>query len=151
MNHKPRTAPRLRSGQANHGFTLVEIVVSLMIILAAVAGIFAGFVATQKYVSRSKRRGQVINYVRQELDTLKTHIRKDTWDNDPEDTAIPQNKKNFLYAPQGQSRTYTAKTAFPNLRNYSDDALVYTVSAAADTAATAYRTVSITAKWVEPK
>lgn len=134
MNHKPRIT--------NHGFTLVEIVVSLMIILAAVAGIFAGFVATQKYVSRSKRRGQVINYVRQELDTLKTHIRKDTWDD--------QNK-NLLWAAPGQSKTYTAKTAFPNLRNYSDDALVYTVSAAADTAATAYRTVSITAKWVEPK
>ena len=32
----------------NSGFTLVEIVVSLMIILAAVSGIFAGFVATQK-------------------------------------------------------------------------------------------------------
>ncbi len=126
----------------NSGFTLVEIVVSLMIILAAVSGIFAGFVATQKYVSRSKRRGQVINYVRQELDTLKTHIRKDTWD----DAA-----KNLLYAPRGVSKTYTAKTSFPNLKNYSSDALVYTVSAAQDTAATAYRTVSITAKWVEPK
>ena len=81
--------------------------VSLMIILAAVSGIFAGFVATQKYVSRSKRRTAVINYVRQQLDTRKTHIRKDTWD-DP--------SKNLLYAPAGQSKTYTAKTSFPNLK-----------------------------------
>ena len=126
----------------NSGFTLVEIVVSLMIILAAVSGIFAGFVATQKYVSRAKRRTAVINYVRQELDTLKTHIRKDTWDD---------SSKNLLWAPAGQSKTYTAKTSLPNLKNYSSDALVYTVSSAQDTAATAYRTVSITAKWVEPK
>ena len=125
----------------NSGFTLVEIVVSLMIILAAVSGIFAGFVATQKYVSRSKRRSAVVNYVRQQLDTLKTSIRKDTWD----DTA------NRLYAPPGGSVTYTAMSSFSNLKNTSGDALVYTVSAASDTAATAYRVVSITAKWVEPK
>jgi len=125
----------------NSGFTLVEIVVSLMIILAAVSGIFAGFVATQKYVSRSKRRSAVVNYVRQQLDTLKTSIRKDTWD----DTS------NRLYAPPGGSVTYTAKSSFPNLKNSSGDALVYTVSSASDTAATAYRTVSITAKWIEPK
>ena len=125
----------------NSGFTLVEIVVSLMIILAAVSGIFAGFVATQKYVSRSKRRSAVVNYVRQQLDTLKTSIRKDTWD----DTA------NRLYAPPGGSVTYTAMSSLSNLKNTSGDALVYTVSAASDTAATAYRTVSITAKWVEPK
>ena len=128
----------------NSGFTLVEIVVSLMIILAAVSGIFAGFVATQKYVSRSKRRSAVVNYVRQQLDTLKTHIRKDTWDDSTPD-------KNLLYAPPGGSVTYTAKSSFPNLKNSSGDALVYTVSSASDTAATAYRTVSITAKWIEPK
>lgn len=125
----------------NSGFTLVEIVVSLMIILAAVSGIFAGFVATQKYISRSKRRAAVINYIRQQLDNLKPSIRKDTWDK----------TSNALYAPPGESRTYTAKTSFPNLKNSSSDALVYTVSAASDTAATAYRVVSITAKWQEPK
>lgn len=64
----------------NHGFTLVEVLVSLVIISITATGIFASFIAAQSYVKRSKRRIIAFNFARQQFEQLKPAVRQDTWD-----------------------------------------------------------------------
>ena len=118
----------------NKGFTLVEVVVSLLIILAAVSGIFASFVASQKYIRRAKTRAIAINSLRQQIEQLRPSVRQDTW-------KLPANP---LYVPASATTSYTTGS-IPNLKNSQ---LEYSVSSSSDTT---YRTVAITAKWNEPK
>ena len=115
------------------GFTLVEVVVSLLIILAAVSGIFASFVASQKYIRRAKTRAIAINSLRQQIEQLRPSVRQDTWNK-------PSNPLNPLYT--------STTSSIPNLKNGQ---IIYSVTSAADTALTSYRTVAITAKWNEAK
>lgn len=60
-------------------FTLVEVVVSIMIVAATAAGIFASFIAVQSYVSRSRGRVNTSNALRQQIEALKAEVRQDTW------------------------------------------------------------------------
>lgn len=69
----------------NHGFTLVEVLVSLVIISITATGIFASFIAAQSYVHRSKRRVIAFNFARQQFERLKPSVIAGTnpgeWDN----------------------------------------------------------------------
>ena len=66
------------------GFTLVEVLVSLVIISITATGIFASFIAAQYYVKRSKRRVIAFNFARQQFERLKPSVREDTWANPPQ-------------------------------------------------------------------
>lgn len=61
------------------GFTLVEVVVSMVILATVVGGFMASFVATQRFISRSYRRLQATNYTRQVLENLRNSVRADHW------------------------------------------------------------------------
>jgi len=62
------------------GLTLVEILVSLLILSIAVSGIVSVFIASERYVVRSQRRLQAAILVRQILEGLHNEVRQDTWD-----------------------------------------------------------------------
>lgn len=62
------------------GFTLVEIVVSVVIIALTAAGIFTSFIAAQNYVSRSKGKVSTSNAERQQIEALKAEARQEAWD-----------------------------------------------------------------------
>ena len=62
------------------GFTLMEIVVSLIILAAVFGGLTATFVGVKRYVSRASRRLTAVNLGRQALNALYIHGRADTWD-----------------------------------------------------------------------
>lgn len=130
----------MRHTKKNSGFTLVEVVVSLLIILAAVSGIFASFVASQKYVKRAKGRTNVSNAARQQLEQLNPFVRSNIWTQETYNGTA-----NKLYAPVGSTRAYTAGS-IPKLK---DSLLTYSVASSADTAATSYRVVTLTASWKE--
>lgn len=66
---------------AKKGFTLVEVLVSLVIIAITATGIFASFIAAQYYVKRSKRRIIAFNFAREQLERLKLSVREDRWAN----------------------------------------------------------------------
>ena len=70
--------------KAQTGFTLVEVLVSLVIISITATGIFASFIAAQHYVQRSKRRIIAFNFARQQFERLKPSVREDTWANTPQ-------------------------------------------------------------------
>lgn len=61
------------------GFTLVEVIVSLVILALAVAGIMASFIASQRFISRSNRRLQAANYARAEFERLNLAVDARDW------------------------------------------------------------------------
>ena len=68
-----------RSPRAVKSFTLMEIVVSLIILAAVFGGLTATFVGVKRYVSRASRRLTAVNFSRQALNALYVHTRADTW------------------------------------------------------------------------
>ncbi|TAN59425.1 prepilin-type N-terminal cleavage/methylation domain-containing protein [bacterium] len=56
------------------GFTLIEVVVSVVIVATTAAGIFASFIAAQNYVSRSRGRVSTSNSIRQQIESLKADV-----------------------------------------------------------------------------
>ena len=122
------------------GFTLVEVIVSLLILLTTAAGIFASFTAAQNYVLRSKRRIAAVNFARQKLEELRPYVRQDTWTNSTSGA-------NFLYAPESSSQLYSELFFFSSISSTWTGLLNYTVT---NTVNTASRMVSITANWTEP-
>lgn len=61
------------------GFTLMEIVVSLIILATVFGGITATFVGVKRYVSRATRRLTAVNLGKQALNALYVQPRADTW------------------------------------------------------------------------
>ncbi len=62
------------------GFTLVEVIVALMVILVAATGVLASFIAAKRYTVRANHRIIAMNLARQKLEILRAHMRQDTWD-----------------------------------------------------------------------
>jgi prepilin-type N-terminal cleavage/methylation domain-containing protein len=61
------------------GFTLIEVIVSAVIVALTAAGIFASFIAAQNYVSRSRGRTGTSSSVRQQIETLKVEVNQTIW------------------------------------------------------------------------
>jgi prepilin-type N-terminal cleavage/methylation domain-containing protein len=69
--------------RAQGGFTLVEALISLVIIAIAAAGILTSFVAAKQFIEHSGRRQISTNFVRQQVEQIKASIRQDKWEIDP--------------------------------------------------------------------
>ncbi|HOX54758.1 MAG: prepilin-type N-terminal cleavage/methylation domain-containing protein [Candidatus Omnitrophica bacterium] len=63
----------------SRGFTLAEILISALILVIAASGVFASFVAANRYVNMSKRRMAAVNLARQVSERLYTSVAGDTW------------------------------------------------------------------------
>jgi|GEM_PF-1849771 len=61
------------------GFTLMEIVVSLIILATVFGGLTATFVGVKRYVSRANRRLTAVNLGKQALNSLYVQVRADWW------------------------------------------------------------------------
>lgn len=66
--------------KGERGFTLVEIIVALMVILVAATGVLASFIAAKRYTVRANHRIIAMNLARQKLEMLRAQMRQDTWD-----------------------------------------------------------------------
>ncbi len=67
------------SPQVRRGFTLMEIVVSLIILATVLGGLTATFVGVKRYVARASRRLTAVNLGRQALNALYIQPGADTW------------------------------------------------------------------------
>lgn len=67
--------PFLYSG----GFTLLEIMVAMVILASATAGLFASFIAAEKFVGRSRRRLAAANACRLIAEDLKAAVSQQEW------------------------------------------------------------------------
>lgn len=63
------------------GLTLAEILISALILVIASAGLFASFIAANRYVNMSKRRMAAVNLARQVSERLYARVSADTWTN----------------------------------------------------------------------
>ncbi len=62
-----------------NGFTLVEIMVSLIILAILASGLFSVFVSARNLVARSKRRMWASEIARREIEYRKSLVRADNW------------------------------------------------------------------------
>ena len=62
------------------GFTLLEILVSLLILSIVITGIISVFISSKRYTVRSRHRLQATSLARQILADLYKEVRQDTWD-----------------------------------------------------------------------
>lgn len=60
-------------------FTLMEIIVSLIILASVFGGLTATFLGVKRYVARASRRLVAVNLGRQVLNALNVYVRADTW------------------------------------------------------------------------
>jgi prepilin-type N-terminal cleavage/methylation domain-containing protein len=113
------------------GFTLVEVMVSLVILALLAAGLFSVFVSARYLVERSKRRLAATEIARAEIEKNRQHIRADRWDN----ASYPS-----LFPADGTWRA-CASTSYPG---YTVDCRVVQ-----GPAADSYRKVTVRVRWSE--
>lgn len=61
--------------------TLLEVLISAIILAVSVAGILAVFISTRKFVGRSERRVVTQNILRQILEAFPKYVNESFWDN----------------------------------------------------------------------
>ena len=61
-------------------FTLTEIVVAVVVLAAAISGLWASFIASKRYTAQAKARVMAIHNARYVLEGLRQDVRADTWD-----------------------------------------------------------------------
>lgn len=119
------------------GFTIVEVIVALMIVLIAATGIISSFSISGGYIARAGRKGLALDAFRQRAEKLLVAVNQTGW-NSP---------ANPLYAPEGGNMSYTVNLTQGEFRDKWQGSLNYTVSNTNDTS---YREVAMTVNWKEP-
>lgn len=64
---------------AKKGLTLIEIIISAVIMATTIAGIFTVFTSGNKFVQRSNRRLIAINLAQEQLENRRVQVSADTW------------------------------------------------------------------------
>ena len=117
------------------GVTLVELVVSVIILALIVAGLAHIFVASRRFITLARSRAQAMEYNVNFLDSLNIHIRQDQWDN----------TSNPLYPSATLKSGGSAKLDYIN---YSCEYNVTDLSTMAGNPK--LRKVTMTVNWTEP-
>ncbi|MDD4955721.1 MAG: type II secretion system protein [Candidatus Omnitrophica bacterium] len=121
---------RARHGKTVKGFTLMEIVVSLIILATVFGGLTASFIGVKRYVARANRRLVATNLSKQALNALYVQVRGDTWNTGPlstgggasrtynfgANTQVPTATviDNFSYGDNAHQNSYTVRTVNTN-------------------------------------
>jgi Tfp pilus assembly protein PilV len=69
------------NSKKSQGLLLIEVLISLVLMAAIVAGVFGSFVSSQRITTRANHRLLATNYTRQALEQLKSAVRADQWAN----------------------------------------------------------------------
>ncbi len=142
-----------RNARSVTGFTLVEVMVALMLLLVTVTGIYASFVASEQYVNRAKRRIAAVNYGRRIFEELKSCVRQDWWDELAPDLPsyslyIPLNDDSKVYKNlPGEGRGEGFGFIFDVDREADAS---YTVSRLIGGVEVPFRKVTLKVSWSEP-
>ncbi|MFH1504268.1 MAG: type II secretion system protein [Candidatus Omnitrophota bacterium] len=80
--------------------SLVEVIVSALILSIVFAGLLTSFVCARTYVKRANKRLVAVNLIRGQLNRLNQEVRQDTWDDSVNgqlcDAASPYNLPNYV-------------------------------------------------------
>lgn len=97
------------------GFTLVEVVVSVVIVTLTAAGIFASFIAAQNYVSRSRGRINTSNAIRQQIENMKVYVNQTRLVESPSPNCDPDANGLSLTAALGCAGSDPGWTSWKNV------------------------------------
>ena len=117
-------------------FTLVEILVSMLILVIVVAGIMSSFISTQRLISRSTRRLQASYYARQILEELREGVNGQAWVNPAGTRLEPQPG---VWKPCGINLGAFANLPFNGVCDYEVQAILNNC-----------RQVNVRIRWQEP-
>ncbi|MFA5144988.1 MAG: prepilin-type N-terminal cleavage/methylation domain-containing protein [Candidatus Omnitrophota bacterium] len=122
------------------GFTLIEVVVAMIIILITLTGLIHLFVAGKKLILHSHARMTVGELGKVFMDPLQMQVRQDTWD-------VAGNS--LLIVTGADSTTWTGAAEGLNGIDFTPD---YTVARVKDASSndTGLRRVTVTVQWEEP-
>jgi len=109
------------------GFTLLEIIVSLLILSLVIAGTMSAFTASRRYIKRAQHRLQATNIARGILEDLYREVRQDTWD------------------------TGRLRNGYSETNTVTIDNITYTSNlTVSDVSGHQYRQVTVNVTWTEP-
>lgn len=123
------------------GFTLVEILVSLLILASVVGGVMASFIASQRFIARSNRRLQAVNYIRDAFEVLKDGVNAEYWANAANTDKL--DLKNWTDCTANLGINLISLAAFGGDCQYK-------VEQATGQPLDGYRKVSVRIRWTEP-
>ncbi|MDP1852679.1 MAG: prepilin-type N-terminal cleavage/methylation domain-containing protein [Candidatus Omnitrophota bacterium] len=77
----PKDKPFVRTnpGWYRSGFTLIEIIISALIMAVTIGGLFSVFIAGNRYTFRTGRRLMAVNLIQQEIEFRRQAVRQDWW------------------------------------------------------------------------
>ena len=126
---------------SNHGFTLLEVMVSMMILVLVVAGTFAVCTAGERFVREAMHRSEALDFARQAMEQLRDEVRASTWDSgNPSDPLSPGD--HVLVLPAGEFRD-----RWSGVRQYHVDSLNWDGNPATIEA----KRIIVTVTWNEPR
>ncbi|MBU1061968.1 MAG: type II secretion system GspH family protein [Candidatus Omnitrophica bacterium] len=118
------------------GLTLVEIIVSVLIITLLCAGLLGAFVGGHHFMNRSRHRMQALNFAREALDKLRSNYQYAS-----SEMAAGSHDESEI----GGNIVRGEMANFPPIA--PDDPLTYSVSA--EPASGSYKEVTVSVKWEE--
>ena len=120
------------------GFTIMEVIISSLLLTIIVAGSFGVFVASEGKIRYIGRKLQAANFVRKKFEDLKDAVRQDEWDESSYDLGLKgwtdwENLSGEFYSKWGGQRRYKVEAV--------------TEFGGEDTT---YRKVTVQVQWNEP-
>lgn len=94
------------------GFSLVEVIIALVILLVAVMGVFAAFTFATTYNAGNSRRSQALSILQQEAELIRSAKFTPTIYNDPALTGGTKTPRTVT--SKGDNNTYTVETVVDN-------------------------------------
>ncbi|MCM8757824.1 MAG: prepilin-type N-terminal cleavage/methylation domain-containing protein [Candidatus Omnitrophica bacterium] len=120
-----------------NALTLIEVVVSLVILSITIAGTSNLFVSARRYIRHSRCRIQAVNLARYILDSFPLNVRQDAW--------VITDYNNAL--KKGTHTLADEWMGFPNIR-YRPEYIATVPSGIPETSA--FRKIKLTIRWIEP-
>ncbi|GAG34459.1 unnamed protein product [marine sediment metagenome] len=124
----------------NRGLTLIEVIISALILSIAVGGILLVFTTEKGVVSHTGRRVQAMDFTRQTLEQLKNAVGADTWPAAGDLSSGTHNSEGFLTLPGD----------FGPGGRFAGAGRSYTVNDVLDSGDIIYKSVTVTVDWSEP-
>jgi len=121
-----------------YAFTLIEVIVSALILTLTVGGVLFIFTTEKGAVGHTGRRMQAMDFARQTLEQLKNKVGADTWDEAGQPLTV-QDWTSY------ETLSGDFGTVFSGQRRYRVDPLTGVDSS------TGYREVTVEVNWIEPE
>lgn len=75
----PKMPAGIKLVRYRSGFTLIEIIISALIMAITIGGLFSVFIAANRYTFRTGRRLEAVNLIQEQIEFRRQAVRQDWW------------------------------------------------------------------------